>query len=57
VKTASKELRTKDMNSHGPSLDGYRRMLKAWQTSEDYWDLSKADLEWILAARTDPSRP
>ncbi len=42
-------------NSHMPLIEAYRRMLNAWRTSEDLINLSKTDIERILAAKIQPS--
>jgi len=44
-----------DLNSHGPELDTYRRMLPEWHKSADKFDLTKDDILRILAARIHPS--
>jgi uncharacterized protein YfbU (UPF0304 family) len=40
--------RGKDLNSHMPSLDTYRRMLSAWEASDDKRALTRDDLLRIL---------
>lgn len=49
------ELRGKYLNSHGPRLDQYRRMLRAWGTGPDRYNLSEDDIRRILAARLTPA--
>jgi uncharacterized protein len=41
-------------NSHMPTLDGYRRMLKAFQPFRDKSPLDKSDIQQIIAARPHP---
>ena len=40
------------VDSHGPRLERYRSMVKAWQASKDLLELTKADIDRILAAGT-----
>ena len=42
------------LNSHGPFLQVYRRMLKVWRPLKDKYPLSKDDIQAIIAARPHP---
>ncbi len=44
-----------DLNSHSPEMDTYRRMLPEWQKSADKFELTKEDIQRILAVRIHPS--
>lgn len=48
--------RVDDFNSHGPSLEVYRRMLPVWRQSADKFKTTKDDLVRITAARIHPSQ-
>lgn len=40
-----------DCNSHMPALETYRRMLEAWNRSEDKYELGRGDIQRIVSAR------
>ncbi|HEV2294569.1 MAG TPA: YfbU family protein [Tepidisphaeraceae bacterium] len=42
------------LNSHMPTLDTYRRMLKVWKPLKEKYTLKKADIEKIVAERIHP---
>ena len=44
-----------DFNSHSAVIDMYRRMLEEWEASGNKWELTKEDIERIIAAQTHPS--
>ncbi|MCH7610514.1 MAG: YfbU family protein [Chloroflexi bacterium] len=47
--------RPHDFNSHSSVIDMYRRMLEEWEASGNKWELTKEDIERIIAAQTHPS--
>jgi uncharacterized protein YfbU (UPF0304 family) len=43
------ESQAKDLNSHLPKLESYRRMLQRWESSVDQYNLGKDDILRIVA--------